>query len=536
MTMKILGYSYTGDSYAQGRDAKGNTYESGYDAAGSKFTSSGDLVELSATDGAANTAKINALLEVGDVVLATGEYPVAPGILVDSRMLDLNGSHLTSTELRFTGALIGLQGVSPCVKNGWLSGLYYAAPGEEGYVRFEGESAIRFKSGGITNATIKDLKINNFCGFSVVPGASSQLVKTMSIKHNSPVNEPENGEFIVSVLSSDYPYVTARHSIGYKYYISDEQVRYTFVDSNGSTIVVKYGIPGEAILKPEGTAAVYVHTTIETYVQYGLYEYKYDNSLRIENCDFYCNQRLAIANLPGFSEVVNCRSRSNGYPREDHTNITWDDSTTGFIDIEDVQTPRMLVDKCSSSNENLGIASRVFDLTVTDSPDVKTGLHQGWTANIVNSGMVSYSAADAAYRVELTIGGTTTMNIKFVLDKKNRTDKYIGNIHIVPNEDAVYENCTYENTDTGFLWYGNKTIGTFKNCTFNLGADWMLSRGTFNLTFTNCTINTNGHYLVEHKQNNSSSLTFVDCTIDDTSKLTTGTPVTVTIENSGGVA
>lgn len=530
----ILGYDISGNPSYEVFDIDGKKLTSVYDADGNIISS--DLVKLSETDGDANTALLNSLLREGNVTLETGEYPVAPGILVDGRTLDLNGSHLTSTELRFTGALVGLAGDSPCIKNGWLSGLYSAAPGEDGYEKFEGESAIRFKSGGFTNATIKDLKINNFCGFSVVPGASSQLTESVAIRHVSPVNEPENGEFIVSVLSSDYPYVAAKHSIGYKYYISDEPVRYTFVDSNGSTIAVKYGIPGEAILKPEGTAAVYVHTTIETYVQYGLYEYKYDNSMLIENCDFYCNQRLAIANLPGFSRVINCRSRSNGYPREDHTNITWDDSTTGFIDIEDVQTPRMLVDKCSSSNENLGIASRVFDLTVTDSPDVRTGLHQGWTANIVNSGMVSYSAADAAYRVELTIGGTTTMNIKFVRDKKNRTDKYIGNIHIVPNEDAVYENCTYENTDTGFLWYGNKAIGTFSNCTFNLGAGWMYSRGTFNLTFKNCTINTNGHYLVEQRQSNSSYLTFENCTIDDESKITTGLPVTVTIKNSGGTS
>lgn len=530
----ILGYDISGNPCYEGRNITGESLTSVYDADGNIISS--DLVKLSETDGDANTALLNSLLREGNVTLETGEYPVAPGILVDSRTLDLNGSHLTSTELRFTGALIGLQGDSPCVRNGWLSGLYYAAPGEEGYVKFEGESAIRFKSGGITNATIKDLKINNFCGFSVVPGASSQLVKTMSIKHNSPVNEPENGEFIVSVLSSDYPYVTARHSIGYKYYISDEQVRYAFVDSNGSAIAVKYGIPGEAILKPKGSAAVYVHTTIETYVQYGLFEYKYDNSLLIENCDFYCNQRLAIANLPGFSRVINCRSRSNGYPREDHTGISWDSDTSGFIDVEDVQTPYLLIEGCSSGNENGGIFSRVYDLEVIDSPTVKTSLRKGWTARIINGGIVGFYNPDTAFEIDLTIGGTTQLNPKFALDSTDRTGKSLGDKHLIPATGFTYDGCVYDNLTTGILWYGSRSEGAFKNCTFNLGADWMLSRGTFNLKFTNCTINTNGHYLVDHKQNNRSSLTFIDCTIDDTSKLATGTPVTVTIENSGGTS
>ena len=105
---------------------------------------------------------------------------------------------------------------------------------------------------------------------------------------------------------------------------------------------------------------------------------------------------------------------------------------------------------------------------------------------------------------------------------------------MIPVSGAVYDECTYNNKTTGILWYGSNVTCTFTGCAFNLGADWMLSRGTFNMTFKNCTINTNGHYFVDHKQFNSSSLTFIDCTIDDTSKLATGTPVTVTIENSGG--
>ena len=530
MALKILGYDISGNPYYGGRNIKNETLNKGYTIKGNLISVDSDLVKLSTTDGAANTKLLNSLLLEKDVTLETGDYPVAPGILIEGHTLDLNGSHLTSTELRFTGALIGLQGDSPCVKNGWLSGLYSAAPKEEGYVKFEGESAIRFAQGGFTNAVIKDLKINNFCGFSVVPGASSQLVKTMSIRHNSPVNEPENGEFIVAVLSSDYPYVTARHSIGYKYYISDEPVRYTFVDSNGSTIAVKYGIPGEAILKPEGSSAVYVHTTIEPYVQYGLFEYKYDNSIRIENCDFYCNQRLAIANLPGFSRVVNCRSRSNGYPREDHAGLIWDDSTSGFVDIEDNQSPYFYMENCSSENENAGILSRAYALEVIDSPTVKTSLRKGWTARIINSGIVDFYNPDTAFEIDLTIEGTTQLNPKFALDSKNRTGQSLGDKHVIPATGYVYENCTYDNVTTGTLWYGNNTTNTFTNCIFNLGADWMLSHGTFNMTFSNCIINTNGHYFVNQQfGKGSSSLNFENCTIDDESKITTGLPVTVTI-------
>ena len=536
MSLKILGYSNTGDSYGQGYDARGDKYTDGYDAAGSKFTSSGDLVELSTTDGAANTAKINALLEEGDVVLAAGDYPVAPGILVNGRTLDLNGAHLTSTELRFTGALIGMQGNSPCVKNGWLSGLYYAAPGEEGYVRFEGESAIRFRQGGISNAVISGLKINNFCGFSVVNGQSDQLTEVSYKKTTTQNKTLVDGEFIVPSLSDEYPYITARHAIGYNYYISDEPVRYKFFDKNGELLATKHGIPGESILKPTGAVSVSVYVTIEKFVDYGVFEYKRDNSIRIENCEFYCNQRLAIANLPGFSEVINCQSRSNGYPREDHTGISWDSDTSGFIDIEDIQTPYLLIENCSSENENGGIFSRVYDLEVINSPAVKTSLRKGWKARVIDSGYVSFYNPDTAFEIDVTIGGTTQYYPRFALDSKDRTGKNLGDKHLIPATRFTYDGCVYDNLTTGILWYGSRSEGAFKNCTFNLGADWMLSRGTFNLTFTNCTINTNGHYLVEHKQNNSSSLTFVDCTIDDTSKLTTGTPVTVTIENSGGTS
>ena len=530
MTMKILGYSYTGGSYAQGRDAKGNTYESGYDAAGSVFTSSGGLVELSTTDGAANTAKINALLEEGDVVLAAGDYPVAPGILVNGRTLDLNGAHLTSTELRFTGALIGLQGNSPCVKNGWLSGLYYAAPGEEGYVRVEGESAIRFRQGGISNAVISGLKINNFCGFSVVNGQSDQLTEVSYKKTTTQNKTLVDGEFIVPSLSDEYPYITARHAIGYNYYISDEPVRYKFFDKNGELLATKHGIPGESILKPTGAVSVSVYVTIEKFVDYGVFEYKRDNSIRIENCEFYCNQRLAIANLPGFSEVINCQSRSNGYPREDHTGISWDSDTSGFIDIEDIQTPYLLVEGCSSNNENGGIFSRVYDLEVIDSPTVKTSLRKGWTARIINSGIVGFYNPDTAFEIDLTIGGTTQLNPKFALDSKNRIGQSLGDKHVIPATDYAYENCAYDNVTTGILWYGSNVTNTFTNCTFNLGADWMLSHGVFNMTFKNCIINTNGHYFVNQQHGKgSSSLTFENCTIDDQSKLKTGLAVTVTI-------
>ena len=530
MALKILGYDISGNPYYGGRNIKGETLNKGYDKRGNLISVDSDLVRLSKTDGIANTELLNSLLLEKDVTLETGDYPVAPGILIEGHTLDLNGSHLTSTELRFTGALIGLQGDSPCIKNGWLSGLYSAAPKEEGYVKFEGESAIRFAQGGFTNAVIKDLKINNFCGFSVVPGASSQLVKAMSVRHISPVNEPEGGEYIVATLSEDYPYVTARHAIGYKYYISDEPIRYTFVDSNGSTIETKYGIPGEAILKPEGTAAVHVHTTIETYMQYGLFEYKYDNSILIENCDFYCNQRLAIANLPGFSRVINCRSRSNGYPREDHTGIVWDDSTSGFVDIEDNQSPYFYMENCSSENENAGILSRAYTLEVIDSPTVKTSLRKGWTARIINSGIVGFYNPDTAFEIDLTIGGTTQLNPKFALDSKNRIGQSLGDKHVIPATGYTYDNCSYDNVTTGIFWYGRNVTNTFTNCTFNLGADWMLSHGVFNMTFKNCIINTNGHYFVNQQHGKgSSSLIFENCTIDDPTKLATGLTVTVTI-------
>ena len=504
-----------------------------------------DLVKLSATDGVANTDLLNRLLAEKDVTLETGDYPVAPGILVDGRTLDLNGSHLTSTELRFTGALIALAGESPCVKNGWLSGLYAAARTssgsyEDGGVSYEAESAIRFKIGGFTNAIISGLKINNFCGFAIVEGGTDVLSEKYSIGHRCTVTGggdkiyAKNGnEFIFSFDSTDrkYPYL-ATIGTGYTYYVSDTPgVRYTFLNDNGEIVDIQNGIPGEPVQKPDGSTKVSVHLNLDKFPKYGFVvnEIMYDNTIRIENCEIYCNQRLAIANLCGNSEVINCVSRSNGFPREDHTGIMWDSSTSGFIDIEDLQTPNLYIENCSSENENLGVASRAYNLNIIDSPNLKTSLYKGWAARIVNSGEVTFYNPDTVFEVDLTLEGTTKCNDKFVHDKKNRTGCNLLDKHIIPVLGAVYDECMYTNTTTGILWYGSDVTSIFTGCIFNLGADWMLSRGKFNFTFKNCTIKTNGHYLVKHMQNNRSYLTFENCIIDDESKLTTEKPVTVTI-------
>lgn len=340
-----------------------------------------------------NRDMLNHFLAQGDVIIDyPGDYYVEPGVIVDSVHLDLGGSRLVSSKMAYGGALIIMRGLSPKVSNGQLSGLYSAAKGEEGYIHVEYpdengyqipiDSTIKFPIGGFSNAVIDNVKIDHCAGYAIAPGGENQLEEHYKCRSRaaSTVQRPLSGHNTFA-LHDGYPWITARHGIAYGYNVSEAKILYDFLDDDDEHISSAVGVPGEPILKPCGASIVRVYTTIEPFVQFVLDEYIYDNTLRISNCDFWCNQRLAVANLPGDSLIENCRSWSNGYPREDHTGIGWDNDTSGFIDVEDVQTPYLEIINCTSEHENLGIASRAYILDVADCKS-PIQIYGGWEANI----------------------------------------------------------------------------------------------------------------------------------------------------------
>lgn len=357
-------------------------------------------IALSETDGLANRCRLNELLAVGDVRLEPGEYPIMPGVVIDGHTLDLGGARLIGavTPL-YDGAYIELRGQSPCLRNGSFAGHYSAAPGEAGYnhVEYDGigiETAVGLPVGDFSDALIEGVTFEHVSGYVICPCRNSSAVKHVSAK------EATADGWQRYYLTPGYPLITARHGIGYGYQISTEPVRYRFYAEDGYLIGEASGIPGEAVSVPDGAAGVDVLTSGE-YVQYALHEYRYDNSLTIDGCTFRCNQRLAIANLPGVSVVRDCVSVSNGYPREDHTGITWDCSTTGFMDIEDVQSPRLTVINCTSEGENLGVASRAYELIV-DGGNVPVSVYGGWTADVYNHvGRVCHARDDCKTRISV---------------------------------------------------------------------------------------------------------------------------------------
>ena len=475
---------------------------------------------LTDTDGELNTQLINDALKLHNVKLLAGTYPFAPGVVVNGRILDLCGSHLISTKRFYSGTYIVLCGVSPCIRNGILSGLYVAAPGEEGYRQFEGECAIGLPVGGYTNAIIEDITLDHWCGAGVGSSGSNLLDEAASVRHTTPYTAPDDGWFRFD-LTDGFRYITARHAIGYNYFISESNVIYHFVNRFGDVICEASGIPGEPIERPTDAVAVIAKTDLPTYVRYGLFEYLYDNTVSIMRCKFICNQRLGIANLAGDSLVKDCISRSNGFPREDHTGIShWDSSTSGFIDIEDIQTPRLTIDNCSSENENLNIASRAYYLTVINSPKLTATAYDGWHVKARNSGKIKMLFS-AIKHATLDTDGEVDDTVQLVNSKQVKHD--FGTYPVLPSEGGGFYNCTFVIDRTAHLQYGKVANGTFSNCDITLNTDWILSHGTDpTLTFINCRIKTNGHYIIKQNVAKKGSLKFSGCVFDTTDTIACG--------------
>lgn len=480
------------------------------------------------SDPADNTRLITEALAAGDVILAPGEYTFTPGIEISGRTLDLGGAHLTSAVRIYNGGFFTLTGERPCIRNGRISGRYDAAPGEDGYIRLEDpatgsllESAVKLPIGGFSDTLIVNVTFDHVSGYVICPSTAA-----CAVRHFSPADAPADG-WCRFDLTPGYPYVTARHAVGYNYEISTDRVRYRFTAADGSIVSETSGIPGDAIRVPEGAVSVAVQT-VGDYVPYGLFEYLYDNSLAIRGCEFRCNQRLAICNLPGVSIVEDCVSVSNGYPRVDHKGVSWDSSTSGFIDVEDVQTPVLAVRRCSSDAENLGIASRAYELRVEDSPRLATRLYGGWKAFLRSSGRLTFNSLPAALHATTDTDGE--IDDTFILHAGEIADEEIR-LHACPTDLGRFLRCKIAPAGTGHLWYGASPVGIFDGCEIDLTDDWMLSHGKPILKFYNCRIRLNGHHLINQQTFSGGSLYFRGCEIDHQDDLVTGLEgIGVTIE------
>lgn len=354
---------------------------------------------------------LNEALERGDVVIGNPRaFLIAPGVIINGHTLDLAWSSLTgSVEPFYNGAYFRLCGDGPCIKNGSFEGHYNAGPGEEGYIPLEVngvgiETVVDIPAGSFENAVIDNVSFRHVSGYVICP--RSQLLN--AIRHFSPATEPEDGWSRFDLISG-YNWVTARHGVGYNYCISRGLVEYRFYDENDELLDTLVGTPGNVMYVPEGSKYVKVQTE-GPYLQYCLFEYEYVNTIEISNCHFAFNQRLAIANLPGPSIVRDCASISNGYPRADHSTVDrWDSSTSGFIDIEDVQSPELRVLRCSSLEEHLGVASRAYEFYIDECPTLDIFLYDGWDARIYNVNRVYFINQKAKDAIKLKTDAIPTV-------------------------------------------------------------------------------------------------------------------------------
>lgn len=482
-----------------------------------------------------NTALLNAALLEGDVVLDSGVYYVDPGILVDGVTLDLNGSQLIMSVLRHAGSMFGIQGHAPGIINGTISGLYAIGKGDPGWVKWENEGAIRFLHGGFEDALIEDLTLNNFGGWAIGSGAALDidgvdiLDSDLCIAHNSPVARPTNDLCYFRDLDPEYPYVTAREW----HYFAVGALEYVFYDSDGNELDRCEEEPAKMIAKPNGTAIVSVSVPTDSYERYKLYECKHTETMTINRCTFRCNQRLGIANLLGESVVSNCASISNGYPREDHTGIVFDDSTSGFMDIEDSTPPYVLVKNCTSSNENLGVWSRAYNLEIQNCGTMTITVDKAWSLKM-DSGILSVHAY-ALRHATIETTGTSMYSSTCAIVTESLQLKNFGFITALPSlADTVFDTCSYYITRTGNVSQLKTLEGTFKNCTFRLNTDFVHTYSAFHLTLENCVVYNGSHFFITNNSGYPSTLQLINCRIQNERDIANGGNVTVLKIDDGG--
>ena len=350
------------------------------------------LLELSTTDGTLNKTTLNQALALGDVKLKKGHYPIDPGVVVNGVTLDLNGACLQSTKEKISSALITVRGEKPILKNGEVCCNYNTADNEEGYEFFETEKIIGCKL--YTDALLENLDLHNCWGTAIVygginwetEGVRKSIHTATAITTVSDGRSTETTEYLTDPIDipEGYQYTGVYGGLGYTRILSQRSVVYTFYNSAGTKLKSSTAMPNTTVLIPSGAATVTVRTYSfddfkETWI--GFINSKC-NCLTVKDCRIHNNHSLGMLGMQfGTTKVINCRSYEHGKPRS--TAPASSRSTTGFMDIEDICTPILIMSGCTSSGENKLIMSGAYRTTITDCYG-SIGIYRGWSANISN--------------------------------------------------------------------------------------------------------------------------------------------------------
>ena len=388
------------------------------------------LVTLSETDGDANKTTLQEALNNHEKVrIKTGTYPLTPSVVVNSGILDLGNSIITSTASKFSGGLICLAGDNPTVQNGELAGNFHEkSPGIGSEDFFENESLVSPVTAAYTNALVENVKMHNCWGYAVsergaidqkklarigIPDETNNYVyPTNSTYYGSTVTKGEDNwwtctsvELPLSKFAGTPPlkYVFAQNGLGYYRIISDTQASYTFTLEDGSKQVFEdwQGMPIEI---PTGAVSLSIavrwkpdntnwhsSTTVEDdgtvkrhYKGYTVRFSDYAGGLTVRNCKTYYNSSLGMTGgLTGVTLAENCESWGQGHPEE---GVSDSQTTIGFIDVEDVVTSLVILRNCTSRDElNFAMLGACRTIIEGCTAEGKAVIYRGVTASITNT-------------------------------------------------------------------------------------------------------------------------------------------------------
>lgn len=333
-------------------------------------------------DAQANSDAITAAIaEHKHVVLQRGDYPVKPGIVVESGKLDMNGARFYTVDYKSETPLVYLKGESPEICNGELEGSYDLADNEEGYSFFEKECLIRPE--GVNNAYIHHMDLHNNWGYCIQPGEIWERILVDSATLKAGINDKKYTTEAIPIPDG-YGFVAAGAGLGYDYITSVSPIIYEFYDDGGAKILQGSGIPRKRHMIPGGAVSVKIttHTNTDGINPYYVYFTNYEETLVVSDCNFHNFHSLGMANMPGPTTVTRCSFIEAGKPRSEVYGTFR--GTTGGIDIEDIQTPELIMSDCWGRDCGKLLMFGGYKAVVTNCIGGSIGIYRGWQCDITN--------------------------------------------------------------------------------------------------------------------------------------------------------
>lgn len=440
------------------------------------------MLTLSSVDGDANKEALqDALKTHSKVKLVQGSYPLAPSVTIKSGcILDLGDSVITSTAYKNNGGLICMEGKNPVIQNGEIAGLFDTPIyGLSDPNFFENERLIMPLSWGYENAKIENLKLHNCWGYAICEGGERPTAyRTVTIpdeninytysddgtRLGSTVSQTAAGfectseELVIANIPDQfrkieppYSYVCA-HYAGFFRIISEGKIKYAFTlnDNTEQTVEDWQGMPVEV---PQNAVSVKVKLTWTSgydkwksyvdesgnrvYRSFTINFFNYAGGLNVKNCQTYYNASLGMTGgAVGVTTAENCQSWGNGKPYA-NPEVNNGNTTTGFIDIEDTPTPKIVLKDCISDDETNGAMLGAIRAEINNWVGRTLLLYRGLEAKITNS--------------DATIGITTAIGkddyfVKMPVTITNSTLR--GSTGVLLPNTLQTKNCTFYNIST----------------------------------------------------------------------------------------